>query len=66
MVVPSTADGFRATVSALLPLDGKDGVSFHTFTLPEDACVRILLKNLTKGMPESVVLEELESLDTCV
>jgi len=37
MVVPSTADGFRAVVSALRSLDGKDGVSFHTFTLPETA-----------------------------
>jgi len=38
MVVPSTAGGFRAMVSALRSLDGKDGVSFHTFTLPEDRC----------------------------
>jgi len=36
MVVPSTADGFRAAVSALRSLDWKEGVSFHTFTLPED------------------------------
>ena len=36
MVVPSTADGFRVVVSALRSLDGKDGVSFHTFTLPDD------------------------------
>ena len=35
MVVPSTADGFRAAVSALRSLDGKKGVSFHTFTLTE-------------------------------
>jgi len=32
MVVPSTADGFRDAVSALRPLDGKDGVSFYTYT----------------------------------
>jgi hypothetical protein len=38
-------------------------VSFHTFTLPEDRCVRLLVKNLGTGMPESVVLEELESLN---
>jgi hypothetical protein len=63
MVVPSTADGFRATVSALRSLDGGKGVSFHTFTLPEDRCVRLLIKNLGKGMPESVVREELQSLD---
>ena len=36
MVIPSTASGFRAVVSALRSLDGNDGVSFHTFTLPED------------------------------
>ena len=61
MVVPSTANGFRAAVNALLSLDGSEGVSFHTFTLPEDHCVRLLVKNLGRGMPESVV-QELESL----
>ena len=63
MVVPSTSDGFRAAVTALQSLDGKEGVSFHTFTLPEDRCVRLLVKNLGRGMPESVVREELESLN---
>jgi hypothetical protein len=48
MVVPSTADGFRATVKALQSLNGKEGVSFHTFSLPEDRCVRLLVKNLGK------------------
>jgi hypothetical protein len=38
-------------------------VSFQTFTLPGDRCVRILVKNLGRGMPESVVREELEALD---
>jgi len=38
-------------------------VSFHTFTLSEDRCARILLKNLGRGMLESVDREELESLD---
>jgi hypothetical protein len=66
MVVPSTADGFRAAVSALRSLDGGKCVSFHTFTLPEDRCVRLLVKNLGQGMPESVDREELESLDICV
>jgi len=37
-------------------------VSFHTFTLPEDRCARLLVKNLGRGMPESVVREELETL----
>jgi len=63
MFVPSTADGFRAAVSALRSLDGKDGVSFHTFTIPEDRCARLLVKNLGRGMSESVVREELESLN---
>ena len=63
MVVPTTADGFRAAVNSLRSLDGKEGVSFHTFTLPEDRCVRLLVKNLGRGMLESVVREELESLN---
>jgi hypothetical protein len=36
-----------------------EGVSFHTFTLPEDGCVRLLVKNLRRGIPESVVRQEL-------
>jgi hypothetical protein len=63
MVVPGTADGFRVVVSALRSLDGREGVSFHTFTLPDDSCVRLLVKNLGRGMPESVVREEMESLN---
>jgi hypothetical protein len=38
-------------------------VNFHTFTLSEDCCARLLVKNLGRGMPESVVREELEALD---
>jgi hypothetical protein len=63
MVVPSTADGFRDAVRALRSLDGKECVSFHPFTLPEDSCVRLVVMNLGRGMPESVVREKLESLD---
>jgi hypothetical protein len=37
-VLPSTADGFRAVASALRSLDG-EGVSIHTFTIPENRCV---------------------------
>ena len=37
-------------------------MSFHTFTLPEDRCGRLLVKNLGWGMHESVVQEELETL----
>jgi len=61
-VVPSTADGLRAAVSALWSLDWKNGVSFHTFTLPKDRCERLLMKNLGRGKPESVVRQEIESL----
>ena len=39
-----------------------EGVSFQTFTLPEDRCARLLVKNLGRSMPESVVREELETL----
>ena len=62
IVVPSTANGFRAAVSELRFLNG-EGVCFHKFTLPEDRCVRLLIKNLGRGMLESVVWEELEYLD---
>jgi hypothetical protein len=63
MVIPSTADGFRATVSVLRSLDGEKGVTFHTYSLPEDRCVRLLVKNFGRQKPESVVREELESLN---
>ena len=66
MLVPLTADGFRATVSALRSLDGSKGMSFHAFCLPEDRCVRFLVKNLGRHMPEDVVREELENLGFCV
>jgi hypothetical protein len=39
VVVPATADGLRAAVSALRSLDGKSGVSFHTYSLPEERCI---------------------------
>jgi len=39
-----------------------EGVSFHTFTLPEDRCALLLVKNLGRGKPENVVREELETL----
>jgi hypothetical protein len=63
MVVPSRTDGFRATVSTLWSFNGREGVSFHTYSLPEDRCLRLLVKNLGNRMPESVVREELESLN---
>jgi hypothetical protein len=62
MLVPETADGFRATIGALRSLDEREGASFHAFSLPEDRCVRLLVKNLGKRMPEAEILEELEAL----
>jgi hypothetical protein len=66
MLVPRNAQGFRATVSALRSLDESKGVSFHTFSLPEDRCVRLLVKDLGRNMPADVVREELEGLGICV
>ena len=63
VVFPATADGFRGAVSALRSLDGESGVTFHTYSLPEDRCVRLLIKNHGRTMPENVVLEEPRSLD---
>jgi len=63
MVIVSTADVFRAAVCALSSPDGKDGVRFHTFTLPEDRCARLLVKNRVRGMPQRVVREELGTLN---
>jgi hypothetical protein len=62
MLVPETADAFRSTISALRSLGEGQGVSFHTFSLPEDRCLRLLLKNLGKFMPETEIREELEAL----
>ena len=62
-MIPATADGFRGAVNALRALNIESGVSFHTYSLPEDRCVLLLIKNLGRRMPESVVLEELRSLD---
>jgi hypothetical protein len=66
MLVPRTAEGFRAAVSALRSFDGSRGVRFHTFSLPEDRCVRLLVKNLRRHMPENVVQEEVENLGISV
>ena len=62
IVVPSIANGFRPAVSELRSLDAKEGMNFHTFSLPEECCVRPLVKEVGRGMPESVVREELEYL----
>jgi hypothetical protein len=62
-IVPATSDVFRAAVSSLLSLDGKNGVRFHNYSLPEDRGVRLLTKNFSNRIPEDVVLKELGSLD---
>jgi hypothetical protein len=62
MLVPETADGFRATIGAMRSLDANEGVSFHTFSLPEDRCVHLLLKHIDKRMPEAEIREELDAL----
>jgi hypothetical protein len=66
ILVPRTAEGFRATGSGLRFLDESNGVSFYTFSLPKDRCVRLLVKNLGRHMPEDVVREELRSLGNCI
>jgi hypothetical protein len=60
IIVPYTAEGLRTMVSALRFPDAGEGVTFHTFALLEDRCVRLLVKNLGKLMPEDIVKEELE------
>jgi hypothetical protein len=55
MLDPKTADVLRATVIELRSLDGSKVVSFLTFSLTEDRCVRLLVKTLGKQVPESVV-----------
>jgi hypothetical protein len=39
------------------------GTSVAVLHIPEDRCVRLLVKKLGRSMPESVIREELESLD---
>jgi len=65
MLVPLTADGFRARVIALRSRYGRNGVSFHT-SLPENLRVRLLIKNLRRQIPDDVVREELGILGICV
>ena len=66
VLVPNTADCFRATVRVLRSIEASKGVSFHTYSLPEDRCTRLLIKGLGKTMPEQDVREELEILGITV
>jgi hypothetical protein len=59
---PETAEGLRATIGDLQSLGEGKGVSFHTFSLAEDGCIGLLLKNLGKRMPEAEIKKELEAL----
>jgi hypothetical protein len=65
MLVARTADGFRATLSKLRSLDGKRGLRFHTFPLPEDRCLFLLVKTLGRQMPEEVVRVDFDAGDLC-
>jgi len=64
LVVPSTANSFRAAVSALRSHEwgGGEVVCFHSFRLPKDRCVRRSGNNLGRDKSESVVRKELYSL----
>jgi hypothetical protein len=66
MIIPGTGDCCRSTVTATRLLDLRKGVNFHTFSLPEDRLVRLLIKNLGRQMPKGVVREEVEALAICV
>jgi hypothetical protein len=65
MVVHKTADHFRVAVSALRSLDGSKEVSSHNFSLPEDRCTCIHIKNLGRRIPENVVRVEMDPLGIC-
>jgi hypothetical protein len=62
IVVPLTADGSEPLSVYCGPSMG-GSMCFYTFTLTEDLCMRLLVKNLRRGMPNIVVQEELGSLN---
>lgn len=66
MAVKKRAHGFREAVSALRSLDASKGLRFHTFSLQEERCGRLLIKNLGRRMTEDVAREELAALGVCV
>jgi hypothetical protein len=53
-------------VRALRSLDWSKGVSIHNFSYPEERYVRLLVKNVSRHMPEDIVQEKLENLSICV
>ena len=56
VLVPNTADCFRVTVRLL-----RSG--FHTYSLPVNRWIRLLINGPGKNMPEQEVREELEILE---
>jgi hypothetical protein len=62
MIMPETTDGFIASVSAQCSLNRSGGLRINTFSLPEDRCVHLLVKNLGRSLPQGVIWEELEVL----
>jgi hypothetical protein len=65
MLVPGTADDFWADNAAIRSLVVSKSVCLHTPSIPEDRRVRLLIKKLGSGMPETVVREELEPRGMC-
>jgi Associated with zinc fingers. len=49
-------------VRVLRFIDASKSAGFHTYSLPEDQCTRLLVKDLAKNMPEQDAREELEIL----
>jgi hypothetical protein len=66
MLVPKTADDFLVNIGALPSLDEGKVVSFHTISLPEERCARLLSKNLGMRMPRAEIRKELETLHIIV
>jgi hypothetical protein len=60
MIVPGTADGFIATIGPLRSLDVRKGVIF-LISHHEDRRARLLIKNLGRQMPNSVIPEKLQA-----
>jgi hypothetical protein len=53
MLLPKTVDGYWTTIGAQQSLGESEGVSCHTFSLPEDQYMCLLLENLRKRMPKA-------------
>jgi hypothetical protein len=49
-------------LNPLQSLDGSKSVSIHMFSLAEERCLRLLIKDLGNLMHESIVREEMETL----